>query len=257
MRIGFLLFPGLTQLDLTGPYEVFARLPDAEIHLLWKNAEPVRTEHGLALIPTTILAACPTLDLLCVPGGPGVGGEAVDEAERLVRAILGKDTDLVTIERIVLPSDDRQRRSGSDRPKEACARNHTPESIPTIEVTGGDEGNGRVVVASRTDPGEQPPLPIVVQIHLYVVAGVNVRRPRQAVPFNVPGKSDMLVRRRRLGSGSRIHGRSQSSGEVEDVASQSTPTIYLQTLGPAWRCRPIQILLRIEYGTSAWQVELP
>jgi cyclohexyl-isocyanide hydratase len=72
MRIGFLLFPGLTQLDLTGPYEVFARLPGAEVHLLWKNAEPVRTEHGLALIPTTILEACPELDLLCVPGGPGV-----------------------------------------------------------------------------------------------------------------------------------------------------------------------------------------
>ena len=80
MRIGFLLFPGLTQLDLTGPYEVFARLPDAEIHLLWKNAEPVRTEHGLALIPTTILAACPTLDLLCVPGGPGVN-ELLTDAE--------------------------------------------------------------------------------------------------------------------------------------------------------------------------------
>jgi len=72
MRIGFLLFPGLTQLDLTGPYEVFARLPGAEVHLLWKNAAPVRTEHGLALIPTTILEACPQLDLLCVPGGPGV-----------------------------------------------------------------------------------------------------------------------------------------------------------------------------------------
>lgn len=80
MRIGFLLFPGLTQLDLTGPYEVLARLPGAEIHLLWKNAEPVRTEHGLALIPTTILAACPTLDLLCVPGGPGVN-ELLTDAE--------------------------------------------------------------------------------------------------------------------------------------------------------------------------------
>lgn len=72
MRIGLLLFPGLTQLDLTGPYEVFARLPGAEVHLLWKNAEPVRTEHGLALIPTTILEASPPLDLICVPGGPGV-----------------------------------------------------------------------------------------------------------------------------------------------------------------------------------------
>jgi cyclohexyl-isocyanide hydratase len=69
MRIGLLIFPGLTQLDLTGPYEVFARLPGAEVHLLWKNAEPVRTEH-----------ACPALDLVCVPGGPGVNELLTDGA---------------------------------------------------------------------------------------------------------------------------------------------------------------------------------
>lgn len=96
MRIGFLLFPGLTQLDLTGPYEVFARVPGAEIFLLWKNAEPVRTEHGLALIPTTILEACPPLDVLCVPGGPGVN-ELLTDAE--VLAFLKRvapETSLVT-----------------------------------------------------------------------------------------------------------------------------------------------------------------
>jgi cyclohexyl-isocyanide hydratase len=82
MRIGFLIFPGLTQLDFTGPYEILARLPGAEIHLLWKNAEPVRTEHGLALIPTTILEACPPLDLVCVPGGPGVN-ELLTDSEVL------------------------------------------------------------------------------------------------------------------------------------------------------------------------------
>jgi cyclohexyl-isocyanide hydratase len=82
MRIGFLIFPGLTQLDFTGPYEIMARLPGAEIHLLWKNGEAVRTEHGLALIPTTILEACPQLDLLCVPGGPGVN-ELLTDAEVL------------------------------------------------------------------------------------------------------------------------------------------------------------------------------
>jgi cyclohexyl-isocyanide hydratase len=82
MRIGFLIFPGLTQLDFTGPYEILARLPGAEIHLLWKNGEAVRTEHGLALIPTTILEASPELDVLCVPGGPGVN-ELLTDAEVL------------------------------------------------------------------------------------------------------------------------------------------------------------------------------
>jgi cyclohexyl-isocyanide hydratase len=71
-RNGLLLFPNLTQLDLTGPYEVLARLPEAETLLLAKTLDPVRTEHGLALLPQTRLADCPALDLVLVPGGPGV-----------------------------------------------------------------------------------------------------------------------------------------------------------------------------------------
>jgi cyclohexyl-isocyanide hydratase len=70
--IGFLLLPRLTQLDLTGPYEIFARMPGARVHLLWKSREPVRSDRGLAILPTDTLADCPPLDLLCVPGGPGV-----------------------------------------------------------------------------------------------------------------------------------------------------------------------------------------
>lgn len=69
--IGLLLFPRLTQLDLTGPYEVFARAPGATVHLIWKTREPVVTAHGLAITPTTTFSDCPQLDLLCVPGGPG------------------------------------------------------------------------------------------------------------------------------------------------------------------------------------------
>ncbi len=86
-RIGFLLFPRLTQLDLTGPYEILARLPRAEVHLLWKTLEPVRSEHGLAIVPTTTLADCPPLDLVCVPGGPGVNA-LLDDRE--VVAFLGR-----------------------------------------------------------------------------------------------------------------------------------------------------------------------
>lgn len=78
MRIGFLLFPGLTQLDLTGPYEVFARLPGAQTFLVWKTLDPVRTEHGLAMLPTARFDDCPPLDLICVPGGPGVNDLLTD-----------------------------------------------------------------------------------------------------------------------------------------------------------------------------------
>jgi cyclohexyl-isocyanide hydratase len=71
-RSGMLVFPNLTQLDLTGPYEVLARLPQSETLLLWKDLQPVRSEHGLAILPTAALADCPPLDLVLVPGGPGI-----------------------------------------------------------------------------------------------------------------------------------------------------------------------------------------
>src|SRR5262245_58076887 len=49
-RIGMLLFPNLTQLDLTGPYEVLSRIPESEIHLVWKDLSPVRSDSGLGFL---------------------------------------------------------------------------------------------------------------------------------------------------------------------------------------------------------------
>lgn len=80
LEIGLLLFPGLTHLDMTGPHEVLARLPGARTQLVWKTREPVRSDSGLAMLPDTDFAACPQLDLLCVPGGPGVAALMEDEA---------------------------------------------------------------------------------------------------------------------------------------------------------------------------------
>ena len=79
IEIGFLAFPRLTQLDLAGPHEVLARLPGARIHLLARTREPVVAEGGLALLPTATLAEAPTLDVLCVPGGPGVDAVLADD----------------------------------------------------------------------------------------------------------------------------------------------------------------------------------
>jgi len=81
-RSGLLVFPNLTQLDLTGPYEVLARLPGAETLLLWKSLDPVRSEHGLTILPSTTLASCPALDLLLVPGGAGIN-PLLEDAEVL------------------------------------------------------------------------------------------------------------------------------------------------------------------------------
>jgi cyclohexyl-isocyanide hydratase len=79
LHIGMLLFPRLTQLDLTGPYEVMHRIPDAVVHLVWKDLEPVRTEEGFGLLPTTTLADCPPLDVVFVPGGFGQAALMRDE----------------------------------------------------------------------------------------------------------------------------------------------------------------------------------
>jgi len=67
-RVGFLLFPELTQLDLTGPWEVFSGIPDAECRLIWKSAGPVTAGKGMTMLADTGFADCPQLDLICVPG---------------------------------------------------------------------------------------------------------------------------------------------------------------------------------------------
>jgi cyclohexyl-isocyanide hydratase len=71
-HIGFLLWPGLTQLDMTGPAQVLSGMPGAQLHFVWKTLEPVPSDCGLSMLPTVTLADCPRLDMLCVPGGSPV-----------------------------------------------------------------------------------------------------------------------------------------------------------------------------------------
>jgi cyclohexyl-isocyanide hydratase len=79
LSFGILAFPQVQQLDLTGPYEVFASARGAEVHLIWKDREPLKAATGLVLTPTTSFADCPPLDVLCVPGGAGVNALLQDE----------------------------------------------------------------------------------------------------------------------------------------------------------------------------------
>lgn len=72
LHIGFLLFPHITQLDLTGPAQVLARVPGAKVHLVWKTLDPVSTDVGFTINPTISFDECPQLDVLCVPGGFGI-----------------------------------------------------------------------------------------------------------------------------------------------------------------------------------------
>jgi cyclohexyl-isocyanide hydratase len=70
-RIGFLLWDGLTQLDMTGPAQVLSRMPGAELHYVWHSLDPVMSDCALPLCPTVSFADCPQLDMICVPGGVG------------------------------------------------------------------------------------------------------------------------------------------------------------------------------------------
>ena len=79
LQIGLLVFPKVTQLDLTGPLQVFASVPGAQVHLIWKRIEPVPSDSVLTLTPTVSFADCPQLDVICVPGGAGTDDMVNDE----------------------------------------------------------------------------------------------------------------------------------------------------------------------------------
>src|ERR1700758_1020807 len=79
LQIGLLIFPKLTQLDLTGPVQVFSSVPGAKLHLVWKRIEPVASDSVLMLTPTATFADCPPCDVICVPGGAGTDDMVNDE----------------------------------------------------------------------------------------------------------------------------------------------------------------------------------
>lgn len=68
-KIGIVIYPGMTQLDITGHYQVFAMMPNTQVYLLWKNLEPVSSGGGIKILPTTAFNECPPLDVVCVGGG--------------------------------------------------------------------------------------------------------------------------------------------------------------------------------------------
>ena len=72
MKIGMILFENLTQLDLTGPYEVFNRLPDTQIYLIAETITAIKSDGGMEIMSNITFHGCPLLDILFVPGGPGV-----------------------------------------------------------------------------------------------------------------------------------------------------------------------------------------
>ncbi|MBD2502885.1 DJ-1/PfpI family protein [Anabaena azotica] len=79
ISIGIVLFPGVTQLDFTGPYEVFTRFPHINLYLMSESLEPIRSDRGLTFLPDTTFVQGPNLDVLFVPGGPGINAKLEDK----------------------------------------------------------------------------------------------------------------------------------------------------------------------------------
>ena len=79
LQIGLLVFPKVTQLDFTGPLQVFSSVPGAKVHLIWKRIEPVTTDSVMVVTPTISFADCPQLDVICVPGGLGTDDMVNDD----------------------------------------------------------------------------------------------------------------------------------------------------------------------------------
>jgi cyclohexyl-isocyanide hydratase len=79
LQIGALIFPGLDQMDFTGPFEVLSRVPNSTFHVFGKTKAPVRDARGLLLTPEISFSELPALDVLVVPGGGGVNALMEDE----------------------------------------------------------------------------------------------------------------------------------------------------------------------------------
>ena len=93
VSVAFLLYPNLTQLDMTGPAQVLSRLGEARVDFVWKSREPVPTDAGFAIVPTATFEEIAKADILCVPGGIGVA-EVMQDAEAIdwVRRVGGQAT---------------------------------------------------------------------------------------------------------------------------------------------------------------------
>lgn len=83
-KIGFLIYPGVVQLDVTAAYQVLSFPPNTKTYLVGKVLDPIQSNEGLTLTPSHDFNNCPQLDVICVPGG-GLGQIGVMQDEVTLR----------------------------------------------------------------------------------------------------------------------------------------------------------------------------
>lgn len=72
LLIGGMIFPELDQADFTGPFEILSAIPDSKFLTIAKTLQPVHDKNDLILTPEITFEEAPQLDVLLIPGGPGV-----------------------------------------------------------------------------------------------------------------------------------------------------------------------------------------
>jgi len=80
-RVAFLVYPDMTQLDFTAPAQLLA-FGGCTIETAWKSREPIATDSGFAVVPSTTIDACREADVVCIPGGIGCH-DVMDDDELL------------------------------------------------------------------------------------------------------------------------------------------------------------------------------
>lgn len=88
LNIGSLIFEGIDQIDLTGPFEVLARIPNSTYQLYSRDGRMIRDMKGLRITPDAAIADAPQLDVLHIPGG--FGQEALMEDEEVLSWVRGQ-----------------------------------------------------------------------------------------------------------------------------------------------------------------------
>jgi cyclohexyl-isocyanide hydratase len=78
-KVAFLLYPDVTQLDLTAPAQLLA-MAGMKVELVWKTRDPVATDSGFSIVPTATIEECKEADVLCIPGGVGCHDVMDDDA---------------------------------------------------------------------------------------------------------------------------------------------------------------------------------
>lgn len=96
ITVAFLAFPGVTQLDLTGPAQLLSRLGNTTIHLVWKSRDSIPTDAGFSLLPTATFAELPAAEVICIPGGLGVASVIEDDEAMEWVTRVGRAADWVT-----------------------------------------------------------------------------------------------------------------------------------------------------------------